>query len=138
MRKGAGLVTSYVYANGEDPIIKGAIANSGSIGGRPRDSDTPNKFSQVAEIAGCGGLEAAEELTCMQEVSALRLQSILQSGTEEVPMFGAVVDNVTVFANSTERLERGLVAKVVRSPPLFIPFYRRDNLASPGIGRTAY
>ncbi|KAK7984374.1 hypothetical protein PG989_011776 [Apiospora arundinis] len=96
---GAGLVTSYVYANGEDPIITGAIANSGSIGG-------------LAEIAGCGGLKADEELACMQEVPALRLQSILQSGDEGIPMFGAVVDNTTVFSNSTERLERGLVAKV--------------------------
>lgn len=49
----------------------------------------------------------------MQEVPALRLQSILQSGGDEIPMFGAVVDNTTVFSNYTERLERGLVAKVV-------------------------
>ncbi|KAK8131926.1 hypothetical protein PG999_000099 [Apiospora kogelbergensis] len=110
---GAGLVTSYVYANGEDPIITGAIANSGAVGGRLQGGSATNKFSQLAELAGCGGgLKADEELACMQEVPALRLQSILQSGGDEIPMFGAVVDNTTVFSNYTERLERGLVAKV--------------------------
>ncbi|KAK8008336.1 chlorogenic acid esterase precursor [Apiospora marii] len=113
---GAGLVTSYVYANGEDPIITGAIANSGTVGVGPGGDDDEsgvNKFSRLAELAGCGGgLEAEEELACMQEIPALRLQAILQSRREEVPMFGAVVDNTTVFANYTERLERGLVAKV--------------------------
>lgn len=118
------MVTSYVYANGEDPIITGAIANSGAVGGRLSDSSATNKFTQLAALAGCGGgLKADEELACMQEVTALRLQSILQSGREEVPMFGAVVDNITTFSNYTERLERGLVAKVVS----FLPHARRGR-----------
>ncbi|KAK8072738.1 hypothetical protein PG996_006086 [Apiospora saccharicola] len=112
---GAGLVTSYVYANGEDPIITGAIANSGSVGIGPSGDDESDidKFSQLAEIAGCGGgLEPEEELACMQEIPALRLQAILQSRREDVPTFRPVVDNATVFSNYTERLEQGLVAKV--------------------------
>ncbi|KAK8016668.1 triacylglycerol lipase V precursor [Apiospora rasikravindrae] len=113
---GAGLTTSYVYANGEDPIIAGAIANSGTVGVGPSSDDdgsSVNKFSQLAEIVGCGGgLDAEAELACMQEVPAQTLQAILQSGREEVPRFGVVVDNTTVFANYTERLEKGLVAKV--------------------------
>ncbi|KAK8122704.1 Alpha/Beta hydrolase protein [Apiospora sp. TS-2023a] len=112
---GAGLVASYVYANGEDPIITGAIANSGSVGIGPGGDDESdiNRFSQLAEIAGCGGgLEPEEELACMQEIPAVRLQAILQSRREDVPTFRPVVDNTTVFSNYTERLEQGLVAKV--------------------------
>lgn len=107
---------SYLYANGEEPIIAGAIANSGAGGGGGSPSDS---FSQLAEIVGCGDLDAGEELACMQKIPALRLQSILQSalipGTNStVPRFGPAVDNATMFSNKTERLERGLVATVVR------------------------
>ncbi|KAK7961922.1 Alpha/Beta hydrolase protein [Apiospora aurea] len=112
---GAGLTASYVYANGEDPIIAGAIANSGTVGigpGSDDDSGSVNKFSQLADIVGCGGLDAEEELECMQGIPAQTLQSVLQSGREDVPSFGAVVDNVTTFSNYTERLEKGLVAKI--------------------------
>lgn len=121
LQQGAGLVASYVYANGEDPIITGAIASSGTVGTGPGGDDESgnNKFTQLAEIAGCGGdLEAEEELACMQEIPAVRLQAILQSGREDVPMFGAVVDNITIFSNYTERLERGLVANVVSFFPV--------------------
>lgn len=100
-----------------DPIITGAIANSGTVGVGPVGDDDSgvDKFSQLAELAGCGGgLEAEEELACMQEIPAVRLQAILQSQREDVPVFRPVIDNTTIFSNYTERLERGLIAKVVR------------------------
>ncbi|PVH94480.1 alpha/beta-hydrolase, partial [Periconia macrospinosa] len=114
---GAGLVGAYLYANPSDPIISGAIAMSGSAtaGGQ----GASNAFSKLAKAAGCGGLDASEELSCMQNIPALRLQDLVQTtslpGTNvSTPRFGAVADNVTVFANNTERLEKGLAATVVR------------------------
>lgn len=125
---GAGLVGAYVYANGKDPIISGAIAQSGAApsGGMPGSSDR-NNFSELAKMVNCGGLNAEEELLCMQKVPALRLQDIVSTTSSSplggnngsqisVPRFGAGVDNVTVFSNLTERLEKNLAAKVVRAP----------------------
>jgi hypothetical protein len=114
--KGAGLVGAYLYANGEDPIISGAIAMSGSATAGAQGDQ--NSFSQLAKAADCGGLNAEEELSCMQSIPALRLQDLVQAtslpgSNMSVPRFGAVVDNVTVFSNNTERLEKNLAAKVV-------------------------
>jgi hypothetical protein len=113
---GAGLVGSYVYANGADPIVSGGIAMSGAVNSGPSEDST--NFSRLAEAADCGGLSAEEELSCMQNVPALRLQDLVQGSTlpgsnASVPRFGAVVDNVTVFANITERLEKNLTARIV-------------------------
>jgi acetylcholinesterase len=112
-------VGSYIYANGEEPIVSGAIAMSGAVNSPAPDNST--NFSELAEAANCGGLSAKDELSCMQSLPALRLQDLVQGSTlpgsnASVPRFGAVVDNVTVFANNTERLEKKLTAKIVCSP----------------------
>jgi hypothetical protein len=89
-------------------------ARTGGTGG----SNTA--FSTVANIVGCSDLSAEEELSCIQNVPALRIQSVLQSGSSSIPggnnsipRFGPVIDNSTAFANSTARLEQGLIADVV-------------------------
>ena len=84
--------------------------------------DDSSSFSALAEAADCGGLTVDEELSCMQNVPALRLQDLVQSSTlpgsnVSTPRFGAVVDNITVFANNTERLERNLTARIVSDSP---------------------
>jgi hypothetical protein len=48
----------------------------------------------------------------MQQAPNDRLHSVIRSGTG-VPRFSPAVDDVTLFANNTARLESGLVAKVV-------------------------
>jgi hypothetical protein len=90
---------------------------SGAVNNPALDNST--NFSKLAEAANCGGLSAKDELLCMQNLPALRLQDLVQGSTlpgsnASVPRFGAVVDDVTVFANNTERLERNLTAKIVR------------------------
>jgi hypothetical protein len=80
--------------------------------------DNPTDFSRLAEAANCGGLSAEAELLCMQNLPALRLQDLIQGFTlpgsnAAGPQFGPVVDNVTVFANNTQRLEKNLTAKIV-------------------------
>lgn len=110
------MVGSYIYANGEDPIVSGGIAMSGAANSPAPDNST--NFSKLAAAVDCGGLSAEDELSCMQSIPALRLQDLVQGTTlpgsnASVPQFGAVVDNVTVFANNSERLEKGLTAKIV-------------------------
>jgi hypothetical protein len=90
---------------------------SGAVNSPTPDNST--NFSILARAADCGGLSVEEELSCMQKVPALRLQDLVQGSTlpgsnASVPRFGAVVDDVTVFANNTERLEKNLTAKIVR------------------------
>lgn len=116
---GAGLVGSYLYANPTDPIISGVIAMSGAAtGGSPSPNNGPNSFSQLAKLVGCDNLDSQDELSCMQNVTALRLQDVVSSTSApgsniSIPRFGAVVDNVTMFTNLTERLEKNMTARVV-------------------------
>ncbi|OAL03962.1 alpha/beta-hydrolase [Phaeosphaeriaceae sp. SRC1lsM3a] len=131
---GAGLVGAYIYANGEDPIVTGGIAMSGAVNNPAPDNST--NFSTLAEAAGCGGLSADDELSCMQSVPALRLQDLVQGTTlpgsnATTPRFGAVVDNKTMFANNTDRLAKNLTAKIVRVPDILtIPKQSTDMNAS--------
>ncbi|KAK8075511.1 carboxylesterase [Apiospora hydei] len=117
---GAGLTASYVYANGEDPIIAGAIANSGTVGigpGSDDDSGSVNKFSQLADIVGCGGLDAESELACMQGIPAQTLQSVLQSRREDVPTFGAVPLITGTTSNEAAALGGGFDKNATTPPP---------------------
>lgn len=114
---GASLVGSYIYAHGEDPIVSGAIAMSGAAANLTPDNSS--SFTALAEAADCGGLSAEDELACMQNVPALRLQDLVQGATlpgsnTTTPRFNAVIDGVTVFTNNTERLEKNLTATIVR------------------------
>lgn len=89
---------------------------SGAVNNPPADNSS--SFTTLAGAAGCGGLSAEEELSCMQDVPALRLQDLVQGSklpgsNVTTPRFAAVVDDVTSFANNTERLVKGLTAKIV-------------------------
>ncbi|AEO70986.1 uncharacterized protein THITE_2147701 [Thermothielavioides terrestris NRRL 8126] len=86
---GANAVASYGYAYLQDPIVKGLIASSGSVS---TTNPTANLgFHDLAQMVGCANLTSAAELACMQK---------------------PIADGVTLFANTTDRLEKGLVAKV--------------------------
>jgi hypothetical protein len=94
---------------------------SGAVNNPAPDNST--NFSKLAAAADCGDLSAEDELSCMQNIPALRLQDLVQGSTlpgsnATVPQFGAVVDNVTVFANNSDRLAKGLTAKIVREQHL--------------------
>lgn len=112
---GANAVVTYAYANPDDPIVRGLIANSGST--PTSASVNTSSFSQMAASFGCGNLTSSDELTCMQKVDALSIQEYVRGnskgGVGGARLGGYVADNVTVFANTTERLLKGRVAKVV-------------------------
>jgi carboxylesterase type B len=107
---GGNAASSYSYAYPEDPIVAGIAAQSGTVS--QLNSPNTTAFTILAKQLGCDGLDAEEELACMQEAPNDRLHSVIRNGTG-VPRFSPRVDNVTLFANNTARLENGQVAKVV-------------------------
>ncbi|KAG8159892.1 hypothetical protein KVR01_010529 [Diaporthe batatas] len=112
----AGGMSSSVYGYGypEDPIVAATISDSGAaspsnLGRQPGNYTT---FSTLAGLVGCGGLadDAAAELECVQAVDANTLQDYI-SNTSTIS-FTPVMDNVTSFSNTTDRMAQGLVAKI--------------------------
>jgi carboxylesterase type B len=114
---GGNAANSYGYANPDDPIVAGIIAQSGTTS--QLNSPNTTAFTILAKQFGCDGLSAEEELTCMQQADNTKLHNVIRNGTN-VPRFSPVADGVTLFANNTARLEEGLVAKVVCSMVGFV------------------
>jgi carboxylesterase type B len=113
---GANAVVTYSYANPDDPIVSGLIADSGSAAAPGSVSTNTTSFSVMAALLGCGNLTATAELSCMQKVDALAIQKYVQGDSGGLignTLGGMVADNITVFANNTERLLQGRIAKVV-------------------------
>ncbi|KAG6368558.1 hypothetical protein INS49_002771 [Diaporthe citri] len=112
----AGGMSSSVYGYGypDDPIVAATISDSGAaspsnLGRQPGNYTT---FSTLASLVGCGGLtgNASAELECVQGVDANTLQDFV-SNTSSLS-FGPVLDNVTSFSNTTDRIAQGLLAKI--------------------------
>ena len=115
---GANAVLTYAYPYTEKPIVGDFIV---STSGTPASTPTSSSnFHNVAQTAGCANLTATAELACMQNVDALVLQQKVDEANTDPfrGLFRPIADNVTVFANLTDRLEKGLVAKEVSSLPL--------------------
>lgn len=108
---GGGAVFSYIYSYPSDPIVTGFIASSAGASTSNPSETNPN-FSKVAQTVGCANLTAEAELACMQKVDAVKLRDAVVTSRSG---FRPIFDNVTIFANLTERLEKGLVAKGVRA-----------------------
>jgi carboxylesterase type B len=117
---GANTVLTYSYAYPESPIVTGFIASSG--GTSSNNSATNSAFTDLAQQVGCANLSSTAELACMQKVDALVLQDKIQKADRGIFSggfsFSYVADNVTVFSNLTERIEKGLVAKAVCYTPV--------------------
>lgn len=113
---GSTAVLMQAYAYPEDPIVRGFIASSAGI---PTTNPTSTShFRDLAQTAGCANLTATAELECMQSLDATVLQQkAIEANTDpNRGLFRPIADNITVFANNTERLEKGLVAKEVSRP----------------------
>ncbi|KAM7185067.1 acetylcholinesterase [Rhypophila sp. PSN 637] len=107
---GGGVVLSYTYSFPTDPIVTGFIASSAGAGATNPNETNP-AFSRMAQNVGCTNLTATEELTCMQQVDAVKLRDAVVAASLDMSQgFRPIVDGVTQFVNLTERLEKGLVA----------------------------
>jgi carboxylesterase type B len=110
---GANSILTYAFAYPEKPIVRGLIAMSG---GTPTTNPTSSPlFHNLAQSAGCADLNATAELACMQNIDALVLKNKVDEANSDPyrGLFRPIADNVTAFANVTERLEKGLIAKLV-------------------------
>lgn len=111
---GASSASIYGYAYPKDPIITGYIADSGAAG--VAQGSNAGQFSTFAGYFGCNATKSAKkELDCMQKVDAKDLQQMLSFGGTGA-RFTPSADGKTAFANYTERIEKGLVAKIVSFP----------------------
>jgi hypothetical protein len=113
---GSGIVLMYSYANPQKPIVRGFI---GTSSGTPLTNPTnSSNFHTVAQKTGCANLTATAELACMQNVDAQVLQRTVDEVNSDPQrgLFRPIADNVTCFTNLTERLDKGLVAKLVSLP----------------------
>ncbi|GKT75168.1 chlorogenic acid esterase precursor [Colletotrichum tofieldiae] len=106
-------VGMYGYAWVEDPIVSALIADSGSASILTINDPERIAFSKFAGFLGCGNLTADKELDCMQHVDAGAIQQVLSFGGTGAS-FRPVVDGVTAFENSSERLLEGKFANVER------------------------
>ncbi|KAK4150340.1 acetylcholinesterase [Chaetomidium leptoderma] len=146
---GSNAVLTYAYAYPETPIVSGFIASSG--GTTTTNPTSSSLFSDLAQTAGCANLTTTAELACMQNIDALVLQQKVKEASTDPNrgLFRPIADNVTVFANLTDRLEKGLVAKVplitgftYNEAAAFLPFdinatTAPDGAAAPGSGGLA-
>jgi len=109
---GANAVLAYTYAHPTDTIVSGVIASSSGVSTTyPTNSSS---FHDVAQTAGCANLTDTEELACMQKLDALELQKkTVAISPDNRGSFLPLADGVSLFANMTERWEKGFVAKVV-------------------------
>jgi carboxylesterase type B len=120
---GAASVGMYGYSYPDDLIVKGLISDSGAPSTLAKTFGNYTSFSTLAGLVGCGGLDAGDELECMQKVDAQTLESISSNHTSIIS-FSPMADNITCFSNTTDRLANSLVTKVASplngSAPRFI------------------
>ncbi|CAM1511938.1 Fc.00g094510.m01.CDS01 [Cosmosporella sp. VM-42] len=107
----------WTYAWANDPLVRGFIVMSGAVGNHQFAMNRTENFTHIAEQVGCGDLDKDKELECMQHVNGTEVLEIYnQYNASEnggrMLAFGAMADEETIFANWTERRERGLVSKL--------------------------
>ncbi|KAJ5657386.1 chlorogenic acid esterase precursor [Penicillium longicatenatum] len=112
---GAASVSIYPYGYPEDPIVAGLIADSGGPTIITNTDITHTNFTFIAGLVGCGNLSADKELRCVRKVPAQTLENALSfyngNGTKPSVSFTPILDNKTVFANYTQRIVDGKIAK---------------------------
>jgi len=118
---GSASVGMYGYAYPKDPIVKGLISDSGAAAILTTPVANHTSFTKFAGYVGCGNMTADAELSCMQAVDATLLQTTLSSSTTGTG-FSPAADNVTAFSNTTDRIKRGLISKLVSVAIFFCLF----------------
>jgi hypothetical protein len=108
---GANSVSYYPYSWYFDPIVKGVISDSGSAYDFKFDHNFTS-FTNLAGLVGCGGLGADDELACMQQVDAEKLEQLVSNPANNLT-FKPQAENVTMFSNLEERISNGLIAQIV-------------------------
>ncbi|KAK6855277.1 hypothetical protein PG995_008809 [Apiospora arundinis] len=112
---GAASVAYWGYTYPEEPIVAGLIADSGAGHAVASVDTTGSNFTTVANLVGCYHMQPAEQLECMREVNPVYLSQAMAnavSAGENPASFFPAEDDKTVYKNMTDRISRGLVAKI--------------------------
>ncbi|EME77645.1 uncharacterized protein MYCFIDRAFT_108978, partial [Pseudocercospora fijiensis CIRAD86] len=123
---GAGSVDAHTYAWPKDPIAKGVIQASNPPIIATWGDRTGMNFSGVAANLGCHG---EDQLACMRKVPAMDIANALPEPGNSAALFYPTVDDKVVFANRSERILSGKIAKI----PTIIGTNKNE-----GIGNIAY
>lgn len=122
---GGSTTDTYLYYAKDDPIIAGAIMQSGTVSltdigvlGLPFGESWGN----LTRLVDCGNQSAAQELECMRQVPAKYLRDTMSANNLT---FTPAQDNGTVFSNYLSLLESGSRAKV----PLLVGSNDQELLA---------
>lgn len=121
---GAASVDMYGYAYPDDPIVAGAIMDSGVagllVGTSVADSGGSN-FSYVASQVGCPDLadQPEQQLACMRTIDFQTISDFVghYSGSPGIS-FVPTPDEKVVFSNYTERALAGKQASIVSTLPI--------------------
>ncbi|PSN61504.1 alpha/beta-hydrolase [Corynespora cassiicola Philippines] len=110
-------VDKYAYAWPTDPIVKGFIAQSGTASGGSSPDLTGSNFTYVASQLGCASSNKDEEFSCMQNVNASAIIELYNKYNASMNggrslSFQPAPDDMTSFANYTDRQSRGLFAQL--------------------------
>ncbi|KAL5113981.1 hypothetical protein ACEQ8H_008127 [Pleosporales sp. CAS-2024a] len=112
-------VDKYAYAYPEDPIVTGFIAQSGTVSSGNSNDATHSNFSYVASQIGCASSshDKDEEFACMQAANASAIIDVYNKYNSSAnggrPLsFTPAPDDMTSFANYTDRQVRGRFARV--------------------------
>jgi carboxylesterase type B len=111
---GASITDAYLYSSAQDPIIKGAIMQSGTafltdqgVLGFPAGAAWQN----LTQLLNCTTPSSSptEELACARAVPAAELNTIVNDA--KLP-FTPIADNGTIFADRRSRLSSGDFARI--------------------------
>jgi cholinesterase len=120
----------YSYAYPDDPIIAGAIAESGSVWSfaNPQPKDNSKHWNEAAKALSCPTSPVSASVKCMRTKS---MDEILKATVVANPLlavlgnFGPTVDDKVVFGDYDQRAAAG---KFIRKP-----FMAGNNAFEPGL-----
>lgn len=107
---GGAAVDSYLYAYPKDPIIRGAISQSGVLTvSTNRYGPRGENWAVLSRALGCPEPGSPENLSCLRGKPALEIRD---AAFKHNVTFSPAADNGTIFSDTTARLERGQFARI--------------------------
>lgn len=117
---GAVAVDNWAYAFKDDPIVAGLISQSGNVFSFPLNSAelAASNWYNVSGQLGCG--TSGNTVACMRSKSVSALLAAVakvpappgNSVARSQPAFQSTVDNITIFADYTDRSNNGNFARI--------------------------
>ncbi|KIM75270.1 hypothetical protein PILCRDRAFT_13689 [Piloderma croceum F 1598] len=108
---GASSVTWLLQRHPINPPFQSAILLSSVFSVEVTPTTNEQAWTAFATAVGCAGSAGVQRLTCLKQVSASTIHNFF-NGPNAPPVFSALIDNITVFANPIQRILDHKVARV--------------------------